>query len=92
MLTTKSPQRPSPEQWLAVAELMQERQLVPYFDSSYQGFVTGNFQEDGYAIRLFEKRGFQFLVSVTYGMNFGLYNERIGSLHVVCANDVGEST
>lgn len=78
---------PTQQQWQALAQLMQERQLIPYFDSAYQGFATGNIDGDAYGIRLFVERGFQCLVSQSYAKNFGLYGERIGALHIVCADE-----
>lgn len=78
---------PTQQQWQALAQLMQERQLIPYFDSAYQGFATGNIEGDAYGIRLFVERGFQCLVSQSYAKNFGLYGERIGALHIVCADE-----
>jgi aspartate aminotransferase len=76
---------PSKEQWDRIAEVMKERQLIPYFDTAYQGFASGCLEKDAYAIRLFNKLGFQMIVSQSYAKNMGLYGERIGALHVVCA-------
>lgn len=62
---------------------MKKRRLVPYFDSAYQGFASGDIVKDAWAIRYFVKEGFSMLVSQSYAKNMGLYGERVGALHVV---------
>jgi aspartate/tyrosine/aromatic aminotransferase len=76
----------TPEQWEQIANLIQEKDLFPYFDSAYQGFATGDLENDAAAIRMFVRRGFQMLISQSFAKNCGLYGERIGGLHIVCAN------
>lgn len=77
---------PTPAQWDQIAEVMAERDLVPFFDSAYQGFATGDFENDAYAIRSFARRGFQMFISQSFAKNIGLYGERIGCFHIVCSN------
>ncbi len=74
---------PTNEQWCAILELMQEKRLFPFFDNAYQGFVSGNPDEDAYSIRLFAERGFEMVVACSFSKNFGLYGERVGALHIV---------
>lgn len=74
------------EQWGAIADIMQARSLIPYFDSAYQGFATGSLENDAFAVREFVRRGFQLFLSQSFAKNMGLYGERTGALHVVCAN------
>lgn len=33
---------PTLDQWKIIAEVCRERQLYPFFDTAYQGFVSGN--------------------------------------------------
>ena len=35
-------------------------------------------------MRLFARLGFEFIASQSFAKNFGLYNERVGTLNVVC--------
>jgi aspartate/tyrosine/aromatic aminotransferase len=77
---------PSQDQWRQIADVMKKRDLIPFFDTAYQGFASGCLERDAFAIRLFMERGFQMLVSQSYAKNMGLYGERIGALHVVCLN------
>lgn len=65
---------------------MKKRDLIPFFDTAYQGFASGCLERDAFAIRHFLELGFQMLVSQSYAKNMGLYGERVGALHVVCLN------
>jgi aspartate/tyrosine/aromatic aminotransferase len=57
---------------------------VPFFDIAYQGFATGDPDNDAFAIRYFTELGFEMIVAQSLAKNFGLYGERIGAVHVVC--------
>ncbi len=74
---------PSQDDWKKIAEIMKKRNLVPYFDSAYQGFASGDIIKDAWPIRYFTEQGFSMLVSQSYAKNMGMYGERIGALHVV---------
>jgi aspartate aminotransferase, cytoplasmic len=71
------------EQWKRVAEVMRKNSLIPFFDSAYQGFATGDFAKDAWAIRYFTDQGFQLFAAQSFAKNMGLYGERVGALHVV---------
>ena len=72
------------EQWDRLAVILQENKLIPFVDLAYQGFATGDLDNDAYAVRLLASKRFTFLVAQSFAKNFGLYGERIGALHVVC--------
>ncbi|KAF4546971.1 Aspartate aminotransferase-like protein 1 [Elsinoe fawcettii] len=75
----------SREQWQAVAEICEEKRLLPVFDSAYQGFATGSLADDAWSMRYFMRHtSLDFLVAQSFSKNFGLYGERVGALHVVC--------
>ncbi|KAI0870623.1 aspartate aminotransferase-like protein [Hypoxylon argillaceum] len=77
---------PSREQWRRIAEVCEEKKLFPLLDSAYQGFATGDVDDDGYAIRHFATRAngrTEFAVAQSFSKNFGLYGERVGALHLV---------
>jgi aspartate aminotransferase len=65
---------------------MKKNELIPFFDTAYQGFASGCLERDAFAIRHFVEKGFQMFVSQSYAKNMGLYGERVGALHVVCLN------
>ncbi|KXJ14640.1 aspartate aminotransferase, cytoplasmic isoform X3 [Exaiptasia diaphana] len=75
------------EQWEKVAEVMKRRHLFPLFDIAYQGFASGNVEEDAWAVRYFVKQGFELLAGQSFSKNFGLYNERVGNLCVVAVDN-----
>lgn len=77
---------PTAEQWQGILKAVQERRLLPFFDSAYQGFATGNLEGDAHAIRLFADAGMEMLVAQSFAKNLGLYGERVGALTVVTSD------
>lgn len=75
---------PTPEQWEKIADVIQEKNHIPFFDVAYQGFASGSLDEDASSVRLFAARGMELLVAQSYSKNLGLYAERIGAINVVC--------
>jgi len=78
---------PTPEQWRAIADIIKRKEHLAFLDSAYQGYATGDLDQDAYGARLLMKNGHEFLVAQSYSKNFGLYGERVGALTVVCANE-----
>jgi aromatic-amino-acid transaminase len=76
---------PTPGDWQAIAEAFSKRgegqELIPFFDTAYQGFQNGLF-DDSYPIRLFAERGIEFLAAQSGSKTFSAYNMRVGALHV----------
>lgn len=79
------------DQWREVVRIVREKDLLPLIDMAYQGFGAG-IEEDAFAIRLFANEGVPFLAASSCSKNFGLYGERVGALHVVCANAAEAAT
>jgi len=78
---------PTKEQWKEIADVVEEKGLVPFFDSAYQGFASGDLDADAWSVRYFvEERKMELLCSQSFAKNFGLYNERPGNLTVVVNN------
>ncbi|WZZ76457.1 hypothetical protein YC2023_087827 [Brassica napus] len=77
---------PTPEQWAKIADVIQEKNHIPFFDVAYQGFASGSLDEDATSVRLFAERGMEFFVAQSYSKNLGLYAERIGAINVVCSS------
>lgn len=75
----------TPAQWQQLVPLLQRRGLIPFVDMAYQGFGQG-LEIDAVAVRLLADAGLAFLVSSSFSKSFSLYGERVGSLHVVCAD------
>lgn len=48
--------------------------MFPFFDSAYQGFASGDLDQDAWAVRYFVQRGFELICAQSYAKNFGLYS------------------
>jgi aspartate/tyrosine/aromatic aminotransferase len=77
---------PTVEQWGAIIEAVKKQGLIPLLDNAYQGYASGDLAKDGAAVTMFEKSGMEFMLTQSFAKNFGLYGERIGYIHVVCAS------
>ncbi|KAI7888574.1 aspartate aminotransferase [Mucor mucedo] len=74
---------PTHDQWKGIAQLMREKNLFPFFDCAYQGFASGDLDNDAWAVRYFVEQGFELFVCQSFAKNFGLYGERAGNLTIV---------
>ena len=74
------------DEWKAIADAMEKKGHVPFFDVAYQGFASGNLEEDAAAVRLFAERGIEFFCAQSYSKNLGLYGERVGAINAVLAD------
>ena len=45
---------PTFEQWKQIASICKERDLRPIFDTTYQGFVSGDWDKDAEGLRYFQ--------------------------------------
>lgn len=78
---------PSLEQWKQISDTMKKGNLLPFFDSAYQGFASGDAEKDAAALRMFVEDGHLVATIQSFSKNFGLYGHRVGALSVVCANE-----
>lgn len=76
---------PTEEQWETIAKVCKEKRLLPLIDFAYQGFSKG-WVDDAVAIRAFSEYGMEFIVCSSFSKNFGLYQDRVGAMHVVAKN------
>ncbi len=67
----------SREQWAKIADLMQEKKLLPFIDLAYAGLGDG-LEEDCYGLRLMAERFDELVLAASCSKNFGLYKERVG--------------
>ena len=72
----------APDDWRAVLELVKRRRLLPFIDMAYQGLGDG-LEADAFGPRLFAAELPELLCAVSCSKNFGLYRERVGTLHVI---------
>ena len=75
------------EQWQKVLEIVKKKKILPFFDMAYQGFATGDVDEDAYAVRLFANEGLDMVLCQSFSKNLGLYGERIGCLSILTQSE-----
>ncbi|MGI9202518.1 MAG: aromatic amino acid transaminase [Woeseiaceae bacterium] len=73
-------------QWDQVADVLVERQLIPFVDIAYQGFSAG-LDEDAYGVRTLFERVPEMIVTQSCSKNFGLYRDRVGALSLVAKDE-----
>jgi aspartate/tyrosine/aromatic aminotransferase len=76
---------PSAEGWEQIANVLAERGAIPIVDFAYQGFAEG-LEQDATGVRLLASRLPEMFVCSSFSKNFGLYNERTGSVTVIGAS------
>ena len=59
----------------SVQILFQSRKLVILIDIAYQGFATGNLDDDAWVPRELVKLGLEFFAAQSFSKNFGLYSK-----------------
>ncbi|CAH1963404.1 unnamed protein product [Acanthoscelides obtectus] len=77
---------PNKEQWAEISQLAKKKNLYVFFDMAYQGFATGDIDNDAFAVRQFIKDGHQICLAQSFSKNMGLYGERVGAFTVVCSS------
>jgi aspartate aminotransferase len=73
---------PMPDQWARIADVVEERALLPFVDFAYQGLGDG-LREDTAGILTLCRPGCEMLIASSFSKNFGLYSERVGALTVI---------
>lgn len=63
------------DQWKKIADVVEQKKLFPLFDSAYQGFASGDLDNDAWSVRYFADRGFEMMGTQSFSKNFGLYSE-----------------
>jgi aspartate aminotransferase len=76
---------PTEDEWRAVADVIVERDLVPFVDMAYQGFAQ-SLNDDAFIVRHLAERVPEMLVANSCSKNFGLYRDRVGSLSFLAAD------
>lgn len=74
------------EQWHEIVDALAKRDHLALFDSAYQGFASGNLDNDGFAVRLaVESKQLKtpIVICQSFAKNCGMYGERVGAIHVI---------
>jgi len=77
---------PNNSEWEEIFDMVNRKNHTIFFDFAYMGFASGNMDKDAEIVRKYALTGKQFFVSYSFSKCMGLYGERIGCLHAVCAN------
>lgn len=77
---------PTKEQWHQIFDVVKKKNHFVAFDSAYQGFASGDLEEDAYALRYFADRYDRIMLFQSFAKNFGLYGERAGCLSILTDN------
>jgi aspartate aminotransferase len=77
---------PTPDQWKAISKAMKEGGHYSFFDMAYQGFASGNTDQDAFALRHFIAEGHNPCLAQSFAKNMGLYGERVGAFSIVTAS------
>lgn len=81
---------PSEDEWRAIADVIVERELIPFVDVAYQGFAR-NVEDDAFIIRHLAQRVPEMIVANSCSKNFGLYRDRVGSMSFLSADAATQS-
>jgi aspartate/tyrosine/aromatic aminotransferase len=76
---------PTEDEWRAIADVLVERELVPFVDMAYQGFAE-SISTDAFIVKHLAERVPEMVVSNSCSKNFGLYRDRVGTLSVLAAD------
>jgi len=77
---------PTEDEWRAIADVIVERDLVPFVDMAYQG-LAHSLAEDAFIVRHLADRVPEMLVANSCSKNFGLYRDRVGSLSFLAPDE-----
>lgn len=80
---------PNLEQWKEISAAMKKKGHFVAFDMAYQGFASGDCEQDALGMRAFVNDGHKIALMQSYAKNFGLYGHRIGCFSLMC-NDPDE--
>jgi aspartate/tyrosine/aromatic aminotransferase len=70
---------PTTEQWKQIAQVVNEKKLLPLVDFAYQGLGRG-LDEDAEGLRILAAAVEEMVICSSFSKNFGLYNERVGAI------------
>ena len=70
---------PTVEQWEQIAQVINEKSLLPLMDFAYQGLGRG-LDEDAEGLRIVAAAVEEMVICSSFSKNFGLYKERVGAI------------
>ncbi|MHC4525020.1 MAG: amino acid aminotransferase [Planctomycetota bacterium] len=76
---------PTVEQWKQIAQMINEKKLLPLVDFAYQGLGRG-LDEDAEGLRILAAAVDETVICSSFSKNFGLYKERVGAVTLKAAS------
>ena len=74
---------PTQEEWKEITNGLKENGHMVLIDSAYQGFASGDLDNDAFSIRHMMEQELPLMLVQSFAKNFGLYAMRIGALSIV---------
>lgn len=62
---------PRPDQWKELSSIVKRRKLFVFMDMAYQGFASGNIDDDAFAVRKFIEDKHNLILAQSYAKNMG---------------------
>jgi len=80
---------PKKEEWKEICDVLSKQGCAVLFDSAYQGFASGNCDEDAFAPRYFRNEGKikNLMLAQSFAKNMGIYGQRTGVVSVDCTSN-----
>lgn len=60
---------PTQEQWKQISQITKEQGHFAFFDMAYQGFASGNIDQDAFAVRYFVEQGHNIALCQSFAKN-----------------------
>ncbi|MHC4526136.1 MAG: aromatic amino acid transaminase, partial [Planctomycetota bacterium] len=76
---------PTVEQWKQIAQVINDKKLLPLVDFAYQGLGRG-LDEDAEGLRILAAAVDEMVICSSFSKNFGLYKERVGAVTLKAAS------
>jgi len=77
---------PTLEQWKGISAALKEKNHLVIMDCAYQGFASGDFDQDKAGLDQMVADGHQVILCQSFAKNFGLYGQRVGCCSVMCSS------
>ena len=72
---------PTLDQWKQIAQVINDKKLLPLMDFAYQGLGRG-LEQDAEGLRMVAAAVDEMVVCSSFSKNFGLYKERVGAMTI----------
>lgn len=82
---------PTHDEWRQILEVVKRKNHFCAFDNAYQGFATGDLDNDSFSLRTFAEGTDRLCLFQSFAKNFGLYGERAGCVSFLCADEAEAS-